>query len=106
MKSVHRLSRIGLPGLVVAAICAVASAGLGGSVSHGRHLPGGMPAPAATVEPLPGLALDLNVTAVEETARGGVVSLTLKTTSAVQIATLSLAMHLPPHVLVSGRAPG
>ena len=58
-----------------------------------------MPSPAATVDPLPGLALNLNVNAVEETARGGVISLTLETTSAVQVETLSLVMQLPPHIV-------
>jgi hypothetical protein len=56
------------------------------------------------VEPLPGLALDLILNAIDETASGGIVSLTVETASLVQFETLSLAMHLPPHIVFADGA--
>lgn len=99
MDRFRRSNRTGLPVLVLAAVLALASVGLGVSLSHGRHLPAAIPARATTVEPLPDLALDLIPDSVEETASGGIVSLSLETASATQFETLSLVMKLPPHIV-------
>ncbi|HET6279273.1 MAG TPA: hypothetical protein VFG08_10860 [Candidatus Polarisedimenticolia bacterium] len=102
MREEGRVGRVLLAGLVLAAVLALTSIGFEKGSSHDRHdplPPGGGPATLGTVEPLPGLALDLSLDSMQETASGGIVSLTLAATSAVRVETLRLAMHLPPHVI-------
>jgi len=105
MGDIHWSRRSGFPLRVVAvAVLTFCSIGLGGGATPDRSSSYPDPTPAATVEPLPGLALDLSVSAVEQTASGGIASLPLETTSTGQVEILSLVVRLPPHVIFTDGA--